>query len=271
VGDADNDGDVDVLISINPEPVYGPKTAELRLYSSSNGVWSSRLVSSNLAGAYQAAIGDADGDGTNEIVAGGYNAGALWVFRWSSSAFVRTTIDQVADVSGFPAIGDAKNIGSPQVYLGTHTQGSIYEYRWTGTSWQRLTVAVNTGYIAVPFVADLGLSGRSLLIAKYGGAWGIQSYESNTSSWTPSLVESAERQKLKIADTGLNGAREVIAAAGTAVFAYKPSGSSWARRSIVANVGFSINPDALHALTSGQAIVVGQINGGRIVVLQRAP
>lgn len=277
VGDADNDGKVEVLVTVLIQPVFGNQSAELRLYKHVNGAWQYQTIAQGAAGYYTAAIGDADGDGANDIVVAGYNLGSILLFKFSSGGFVQSQIDNVPQsgwpTSAWPAIGDVMNLGTPQVYVGTHTSGNIYAYRWNGVTWLRTSIEEGTGYVAFPLVGDIDNSGRnSLLVSKYGGAWGLRQYSYAGSTWSSTLVELAERESMSLADINADGRVEIVTVWGNTIYAYaRRAQGSWSRNDVT-----TIDFDAYwlavgDALNNGKAsIVVGQFDGGRVVLLRRS-
>ncbi len=276
VGDADNDGKVEVLVDFLVQPVFANQSAELRLYKQVNGAWQYQTIAQGAAGYYMGDIGDADGDGANDIVVGGYNLSSILLFKSSSGSFVQSQIDNTPEsgwpTAAFPAIGDAMNLGSPQIYVGTHTNGNIYAYRWNGVTWLRTIVEEGTGNVAYPLVGTIGHSRRnSLLVSKYGGAWGIRLYASTGSSWSSTLVESSGREFIRFADINARGGNELVSVWGNTVYAYtRRADETWSSR-IVATIDFDAYVLAVgDALDNGRpSIALAQRDGGRVALLRR--
>ncbi len=274
VGDADNDGKIEVLVGLEVEPIFGNSAAELRLYKFAAGSWSFQtIISSGSAGRYAAAIGDADGDGRNEMVVSGYNFGQVRLFRYQSGGFISSVIGPVPETSSpsaaYPSIGDAMNLGTPQIYVGTHISGNIYVYQWNGSAWLRTTVEENTGYIANPQIADVDNDGSNdLLISKYNGSWGLSVYHFNAARWSANVIEGEGRERAFIADLHCDGRNEVVAISGNAAYTYtaRPDGG-WNRSTLglgsdthVLDVGVARN-------TRQPAILAGEVNSGKVWVL----
>lgn len=277
VGDADNDGRNEVLVDVRDEPVYANNSAELRLYRYVNGYWQYQTITEKQAGSYEAAIGDADGDGDNDIVVTGYNLGRILLFTSVGDSFAQLEIDAVPQsgwpTSSIPSIGDAWNKGMPQVYVGTHTSGNIYAYRWDGYRWLVSAVEVNTGNVALPYADGLDCNGsRMLLVSKYGGSWGLKIYRYTGSSWLGTVVESEDRTSVDIADIDGDGSPEILSAFGSTIYAYscQPNGT-WARRTLISDIEFAVS--SFHtgdATNEGRpSIVAGQRDGGKVWLYKR--
>jgi hypothetical protein len=277
VGDADNDGKLEVLVDFRVEYIFTNQLAELRLYEYTNGSWTYQPITQGAAGSYEAKIGDADGDGANDIVVTGYNLSSILLFKFVSGGYEQSQIDNIPESSQPRAavltIGDAMNLGTKQVYVGTHTSGNIYAYRWNGVAWIRTTVEEGTGYVAYPFVGDVDNSGRnSLMVSKFGGAWGLRQYTNTGSTWTSTLVEPAERQTIALADINADGGNEIVSVWGNTVYAYTRRGDGTWSSSIVKTIDF----DAYYGFAVGDAlnngcpsIAIGQSYGGRVALLRR--
>lgn len=277
VGDADNDGKREVLVDFRIEPVFSNQSAELRLYEYANGSWPYQTITQGAAGSYEARIGDADGNGANDIVVTGYNLSSILLFKFGSGGYEQSQIDNIPESSqpraAVLAIGDAMNLNTKQVYVGTHTSGNIYAYRWNGVAWIKTIVEEGTGYVAYPFVGDVDNSGRnSLLVSKYGGLWGLRQYTHTGSAWSNTLVEPAERLMVALADINADGGNEIVSVWGNTVYAYTGRGDgTWSSR-IVTTIDF----EAYYTLAVGDALnngcpsmVIGERYGGRVVLLRR--
>jgi hypothetical protein len=246
------------------------------LYEHINGAWQYQTIAQGAAGYYMGDIGDADGDGANDIVVGGYNLSSILLFKFVSGGFVQSQIDNTPEsgwpTAAFPAIGDAMNLGSPQVYVGTHTNGNIYAYRWNGVTWLRAVVEEGTGNVAYPLVGKVGHSRRnSLFVSKYGGAWGVRLYASTGSSWASTLVESAEREFIRLADIHAGRGNELVTVWANTVYAYSPRADGTWSSSIVKTIDFDAYVLAVgDALNDGRpSIALAQRDGGRVALLRR--
>ncbi len=280
VGDADNDGKLEVLVDFRVEPVFGNQLAELRLYEYANGLWTYQTITQGAAGSYEGDIGDADGDGDKDIVVTGYNLSSILMFKFASGGYEESVIDNIPESSrprsAIPAIGDAMNIGRPQVYVGTHTSGNIYAYRWDVTDgWVRTIVEEGTGYVAYPFVGDVDNSGRkSLMVSKFGGAWGLRQYTYSGSTWQSTPVESAERgTSMSLADINADGDKELVTVWGNSVYAYMRLANGTWSSTIVKAIDFDAFVlavgDAQNKKDGCSSIAVGELYGGRVALLRR--
>jgi hypothetical protein len=280
VGDADNDGQPEVLVNFEVEPVFGNQSAELRLYKHANGAWQYQTIAQGAAGRYYGIIGDADGDDANDIVVTGYNLSSILLFKFSSGAFVQSQIDNTPESSrprsAIPAIGDAMNVGAPQVYIGTHTSGNIYAYRWYGLvgGWVGTIVEAGTGNVAYPLVGDVDNSGKnSLLVSKYGGTWGLRRYNYAGSTWSSTLVEAADREPMSLADINADGGVEIVSVLGDTIYANaRRADGTWSRNDVT-TIGFDAYflavGNALNKKDGCSSIAVGQFYGGKVALLRR--
>ena len=268
VGDADNDGKLEVLVDFNVDPVYANTLAELRLYEFESGTWGFQVLVGGTSGSYGGAIGDADGDGENEVVVTGYNLHQILLLEHVSGSFVQTSIDATSEATAIASIGDAMNLGTPQVYIGTHTRGDIFSYQWSGSTWIKNAVEESTGYIALPFNGDADNDGiNDLIVSKYAGSWGLSHYQYTGSTWFRTVIELADRESTSIADLDGDGLVEVMTPSGQTVYAYQyRAGSGWTRSQLFPDVGFDISlHDVGDAIGNGrQAIVVGKSGGPNV-------
>jgi hypothetical protein len=110
-----------------------------------------------------------------------------------------------------------------------------------------------------------------LVVSKFGGAWGLRQYSYANGSWSSTLIESAEREAMALADVNADGGVELISVWGNTVYAYARRADGTWSRDVVNTVDF----DA-HVLAAGDvlnngcaSIVVGQRDGGRVAILRR--
>jgi hypothetical protein len=277
VGDVDDDGSVEILVNVNNEEPLLSTLADLRLYKGSGDSWTYQTILQGAVGYYTAVIGDADGDGDNEVVAGGYNFGQIMLLDYVSGQIAQVQIDTIPESTrpkaAYPWIGDAMALGTPQVYVGTHQSGHIFAYQWSNGGWVRSTVEEGTGYIAYPQVQDADNDGRrDLVISKYNGTWGISVYTFGGSAWSRTVVEQEDHREVRVADLDGDGGNEIASVSGSSVYTHKYlAGTGWVRSTLIQNVGFDVNMfDVGDVKNDGQrAVVVGEMGGGRIWLFGR--
>jgi hypothetical protein len=162
VGDADNDGDNDIVVQADPYYVY--------IYKWEGDDWADPIVRGVGGSARQIFIGDVDNDGYNDIVVatGGYYG--IRILRWNG-------VDDWEDLflpgtGGEPLglfVADADNDNDNDIVISDYSLNTVSILPWEGADWGTWSsIPVGNQPVAV-FVADIdGDNDNDIAVANQG-------------------------------------------------------------------------------------------------------
>ncbi len=228
IGDADNVQGNEIVVGFS-----SAASSEIRIYNyTASGGWTSTTVKSLPVSVDSIAIGDADNDGANEIVAGlNTTTNEIRMYKYSAGSWVETNIADSPNTawSGVwaTAIGDADNMNGNDILVGMgNTTNNTRAYTLSAGVWQE----ANLSHPKFPDVV-LSASGGSGIV----------------------LVNS-----VSIGDIDNDGKNEVIVAymvtgTGVKIYWYNPVIGQWPRTSLnYPGLGFPY--------TDPRATAIGDIN-----------
>ncbi len=164
-GDPDRDGRPEAYVLADPASDCCTKTvlyqmsdhAPAPVLSSPAGWKPASMGSTGMFSPFQAAIGDTDGDGRNEVFATG--VGDLLRFTKGARGWESMVVAQF-DSNMALAVGDGDNDGKVDIY-GASGSG-LTKYTWNGTGYTRSEMGVypSTGFVHDITVGDLDGDGR---------------------------------------------------------------------------------------------------------------
>jgi len=198
------------------------------------------------------AIGDANNDGSKEIVIGLYSGtNALRMYNYTGGVWVETNISTPAAAYSI-AIGDANNDGSKEIVIGMDTgTNKLRIYNYTGGSWTETNISnTNTNSVYSVAIGDanndgsneiaIGMSAgnnRTRMYNYTGGSW----VESNISHWAAAVNAVA------IGDANNDGSNEIVigmASTDNEVRMYNYTGGSWVE-TIINDTNVGVNSVAI--------------------------
>jgi hypothetical protein len=271
VGDADNDGDNEV--------VTGGDGSGVRIYDGSKSDWTFEQIIEELH-VTSVLIGDADNDGKQEIVCSTFE-GMILLFERDGADWVVHTVERQAGEPIFSlCCGDGDNDGSSEIVAGTE-KDYVYLYEGSGDSWDRSTVDNRAGrYVYAVAVGDGDGDGSNEIVAGTGSK-SVFIYEYDSGTWTRSNVDANAAPgvaSVAVGDCDKDGKSEVYA--GTTakkIHRYEYNGSNWSKENVDNSVGGDVCGLEICDLNGdgwNELIALGRSKkaaGSIIVIYERGP
>lgn len=171
IGDANNDGTKDITFG-----TYGGISYEVGMCQNNSASWTTTNIADVTAstGVNSVAVGDADNDGLNEVVAGiSTNNNQTRMYKNMSGTWVETNISPVFNDSvSAVAIGDADNDGSNEIVMGTDDLGlNGYElrmYEKSGSTWVETNITDTPTEINDITISDANNDGQNEIVVTLG-------------------------------------------------------------------------------------------------------
>jgi hypothetical protein len=210
------------------------------------------------------AFGDANNDGSNDIVVGlSYADFAVHnttvMYTYSSGTWIRNNIsDKIGNVNSV-AIGDADNLQGNEVVVGAGSGKSVVLYNYTGGTWKETVLATTLRASSVAIGDADNVQGNEIVVGfSSDTSPEIRIYNYTAANgWTPTTVKSlpVSVDSIAIGDADNDGANEIVAGLNTTtneIRMYKYSAGSWIETNI---------SDAPNTAWSGVwAIAIGDAN-----------
>jgi hypothetical protein len=268
VGDADNDGLNDIA-----RGMWGAGGASiLKLYKGQiGGGWTEVPLDNPASYCYAVAIGDADNDTYNEIVAG-YDFGATYelkMYKYVAGGWVTTNIAafggsvSVKSVS----IGDANNDGTKDIVVGLQDAlipgefWTLRMYQNDSGGWRRVNIYSPGGVLKVA-TGDVDRDGKNEVVAATTNSF-LRVYKYESGAWVEKFLgsEPAPIYSLSLGDANRDGFNEIVFGMYSAPTAYQVrmynyTAGSWIE-SYIGYIHFSPSGDAGYAI---RGIAVGDVN-----------
>lgn len=136
-GDPDNDGHIEIIVTLNYGSVSDTGTWVLH-WNTTSSQWEAEVVSTEYPTStpLSIAVGDVNKNGIPEIAIGNW-AGitAAWVYEWNGNAYEEIWYKEYAGETHVHyglAIGDADNDGEDELCIATN---QVHIYQWDGTDY----------------------------------------------------------------------------------------------------------------------------------------
>jgi len=207
VGDADNDGDND-MVTAN----WGDNTISIILWNETTGEWDASI--NKVAGSmmYSIFIDDANNDGDNDIVAAGYGNEDLYIFLWNSTSedwdapISKSALDNPYAV----AMGDVDNDGDIDI-VSAGDSISIFLWNTTAGDWET-TINKSLGASSRGIsIGDANNDGDNDIVVDSNGIT-IFLWNSTSEDWdAPSTFSSTGAWGVVIGDADNDGDNDIAA------------------------------------------------------------
>jgi len=201
IGDADNYKGNEIAVGFRSSSSSIPPNITLYRYDTVNMVWTNSPVktfplSLNTA-PYAVAIGDADNDGSNEIVVGlNATSNETRMYKYAAGSWIETNVSDVPSGVWTLAIGDADNVDGNNIVAGLGKadiapSNATREYNLSNGVWQELNLS-HPNLPGISFsvtsiaIGDVDKDGKNEVIASYfasGTAVKIYYYDPTTGQW----------------------------------------------------------------------------------------
>ncbi|UCH88056.1 MAG: VCBS repeat-containing protein [Thermoplasmata archaeon] len=262
IGDADNDGDNEVVVGTDGDNVL--------MYDGSGSSWTQTVIDINIGGdARCIGIGDPDNDNLNEVVVG-TSSENLFMYEYLSATWYRRELD--TNTGGTVlclAIGDPDNDNENEIIIGTDNN-EVYMYDKGYYVWGRTDVDSGLGgdVMGVAIGDPDNDNDEEIVVGtsddfSIGNAGNVFIYEGSTWSWSRTTVDSSYGGRALIGDAENDGDTDIIVGSYHQIFTYTESGGTWYRYSLPLSGSYMITCIAYGDTDNDGAndIVVGN-NGG---------
>jgi hypothetical protein len=240
IGDANNDGSKDVVIGMYSTGV----TNEVRMYENKTGTWVETNISDVPNHAQSVVIGDANNDGSKDVVIGMYSGtNSTRMYENKSGGWVETNISNEADYVSSVAIGDANRDGQNEVVIGTDSPGNkLRMYQNTSGKWVETNIS-SVNSIKSVTIGDANNDGnKDVVIGTTPTTNEVRMYENKSGKWVETNIsdEPDTVYSVAIGDANNDGSNEVVI--GTTpttneVRMYSYTTSTWC--SVTTNVSYA--------------------------------
>ena len=269
IGDANNDGKNEVVIAMRATD------NETRMYSYSptcpQGIMNSTssttetTIQNPSEDVYSVATGDANNDGSNEIVIGMYDTtNELRMYQNKTGGWTETNIQDLPDNVYSVAIGDANNDGGNDVVIGIRdsTKGvRMYENKsgaWVETNISTVDGSVTGMYVAI---GDVNNDGRDeVVVGMNSGNNETRMYENKSGGWIETNISDVGSNMVyavAMGDANNDGKNEVVIGDSYTIRMYENKTGGWVETNISS------------LSTYARSIAIGDANndGGNDVVI----
>ncbi len=210
IGDADNDGDND-MVTAN----WGDSTISIILWNETTGNWDVSINKAAGGMMFCVVISDANNDGYNDIVASGYSDENLYVFLWNSTSRDWDTPITLAalDDPYAVAMGDVDNDGDIDIVSAGDDTYSMSIFLWNASAddWQTTinkTVGASSRGISI---GDANNDGYNDIVVDANGIT-IFLWNSTAMDWdAPNTLSSTGAWRITIGDADNDGDNDIAA------------------------------------------------------------
>jgi hypothetical protein len=207
IGDANNDGKMDVVL--------GPNDYQLQMYENKTGTWVNTTIAWNTdSDIYSIAIGDANNDGQKEVVTGAtHGAENLLMYKNTSGTWVKTIINNTAWSIYSVAIGDANNDGKNEVVIGNDDYNTTRMYENKSGGWVETNISSPGDEVDAIAVGDADNDGQNeVVVGVYSGTINLRMYKNTTGKWVETNISDGLHTvySVTIGDANNDGSKEIV-------------------------------------------------------------
>jgi len=194
---------------------------EVKIYENTTGTWSETSIGSENSSIFAIATGDANNDGSNDVVVGMYGGiNKVRMYENKTGGWAVTNISSAIGqmVYGI-AIGDANNDGLKEIAIGMYNgSGSLtnsvrmYENMSGGWAETNISGAANINVISLA-IGDVNNDGkREIVIGAASTTNEVRMYENKTGGWVETNIsdESTDVESVAIGDANNDGKNELV-------------------------------------------------------------
>ncbi len=263
IGDANNDGENEVVVSV----YQTTRRVMIYKWNVSSSLWDeSEIANHSMAVFYSVAVGDANNDGDNEVVAGLGGISPLEnetrLYKWDGLTWIQENITNTSNECRVVAIGDAIGDGENEVITGgAGFENETRAYKWniSALTWDEYIIDDPPTQIVSLATGDGDNDGRSEVFAANAIRASAFEWNNITSNWDEDVIVDAppgsNTRKIVLGDADNDGKNEVVISfsdpGGTIIeiraYRYSQSTSSWVEDPI------ADTPTLVQALTVGDA------------------
>jgi hypothetical protein len=241
IGDADNDGQNDVLVGLQGG------IPNVQLFRYSGGMWVREDIDNHPEAVTSVAIGDADNDGNNEIVIGKWiGTDEVSMYRWSGATWIQEIITDTPEGVWSVAIGDADNDGDNEVVVGMDsTTNETRMYERVGMTWIEENITDVPGAVQSVAIGDADNDGfNEAVIAIDDTSTQVRCYQKSGENWVEDIMLDvpAPAWSVAIGDADNDALNEVVAGIGipvNGVWVIENVSGAWQDESIGGSTTFS--------------------------------
>jgi hypothetical protein len=209
IGDANNDGQKDVVIGMYSE------TNGVRMYENKSGAWIETNISDEPTYVESVAIGDANNDGQQDVVIGmSTTTNEVRMYTNTSGGWIETNISDLPNTVYSVAIGDANNDGKNEVVIGMITNlNETRMYQNVSGGWVETNISdlpTNVWYVTI---GDANNDGKNeVVIGTASGANELRMYENKSGGWMETNIKNLPTDVMYIAigDANNDGQNDVV-------------------------------------------------------------
>lgn len=251
VGDADNDGNNEVVIGLDMT------NNELRAYEKIGDQWVEDIIGDvGNTNVLSVAIGDADNDGFNEIVAGLETpvTNEILIYKKDGGIWQEEGINFDSNINSV-AIGDADNDGKNEIVIGADSAtNEVRVYEKVGLNWvQQHTIDVPTHVYSVAIGDADNDSNNEIVIGLDSAApnFHVRAYENVSSVWEVDNISTVPTNvnSVAIGDADNDGSNDVVIgldSTANEVRVFRKQGGSWGMHPVfVPDVDTDVNSVAV--------------------------
>jgi len=256
IGDVDNDG-------LN-ELVFGAKIPSsdfsLAMYKNVSGGWVGTNITTQAIYIESIAIGDANGDGKNELVIGESANNTLRMYRNSSLSnltanWQETNISSFTSYPKYIAIGNADNIAGNEIVagfitntgLGISMNYTLRMYKNTSGGWRETNISAYNGTLSNLTVNSVAIgnpegagAGNSVIVSYYYSAvsyYGTALYKNVSGGWNMTDLSSFGNgtKFSSVGDVNNDGSNEIVLSifvSPDGTYLINKTGGNWALTTI---------------------------------------
>jgi len=230
IGDANNDGSNDLVIGTQ-NITSGNKLNEVRMYENKTGKWVETNISDEDNTVNSVAIGDANNDGSNDVIVGMASiTNEVRMYENKSGKWVETNISDILNETMSIDVGDANNDGRNEFVTGignpSPVQFSTYQVRMYAYSpvcsqgtLNSSTSLIETNISDVPTtvwsvaIGDATNDGKKEVVVGLGSTTNeLRMYENKSGAWIEMNISDAPNWvwSVAIGDANNDGVNDVV-------------------------------------------------------------